>query len=356
MIEILARKVFVSLLKRPFLLALIFCVGCSAQSYSPETSKRIERQLRSNFNVPESVKITVSEPKPSTEFQGMSALSVTFESGERKSTQEFLLSKDGKTLYRLGKIDVSQEAYERTVKKDEDAKLKQMEMMKKIDIVTRPYRGNKDAKVTMIVYDDFQCPYCAQMYRTLFNDVAKNYSDSVRIVFKDFPLIQIHPWAKRAAIDSNCLAEQSNDAYWDFADYVHNNQGAIAPTRDTQAANANLDKAALESGKRHGADSSILQACLKSQPDAALNASIKEAEGLEVEATPTMFIGGKRLEGAIDASELSATLDAALRDAGQPVPSKPVTNANNNNSPVSPANPAAPAKDSSPSSVTNSKK
>ena len=346
-----------SLLKRPFLLALIFCVGCSAQSYSPETSKRIERQLRSSFNVPEGVKITVGEPKPSTDFQGMSAVSITFENGERKSTQEFLLSKDGKTLYRMGKIDISQEAYERTVKKDEDAKQKQAELMKKIDVTTRPYRGNKDAKVTMIVYDDFQCPYCAQMYRTLFPDVAKNYADSVRIVFKDFPLMQIHPWAKRAAIDSNCLAEQSNDAYWDFADYVHNNQGNIAPNRDMQAANGNLDKAALESGKRHGADPTILEACIKSQPDAALKASIKEAESMEVEATPTMFIGGKRMEGAVEASELRATLDAALRDAGQPVPVVATSDAPSKDKAAAPAaNPSAPPAKVPAPPATDSKK
>jgi protein-disulfide isomerase len=334
--------------KRPLLLALVFCVGCSAQSYSPETSKRIERQVRSYFNVPETVKLTVGQPKSSSDFPNFETVPITFQNGERKTTQDFLLSKDGKTLFRLAKIDISPAAYELTVKQDEEAKKKQLELMKKIDTAGRPYRGNKDAKVMMIVYDDFQCPYCAQMYRTLFNDVAKNYADNVRIVFKDYPLFQIHPWAKRAAIDSNCLAEQSNDAYWDFADYVHNHQGAIAPNRDLQAANANLDKIALDSGKKRGVDPSILQACLKAQPENALNASVKEAESMQVEATPTMFIGGKRLEGAVDASELKAVLDAALRDAGQPSPAVAATTEKENTS--------AATKDAESPPATNSKK
>ncbi|MBV9087309.1 MAG: hypothetical protein JOY79_07490, partial [Acidobacteriaceae bacterium] len=76
------------LLKRPWFLALVFCVGCSAQSYSPETSKRIERQVRSYFNVPDGVKVTVGQPKASSDFPNYDSVPITFDSGARKTTQD----------------------------------------------------------------------------------------------------------------------------------------------------------------------------------------------------------------------------------------------------------------------------
>jgi protein-disulfide isomerase len=337
---LLSRTVLVPLLKRPLWLALIFCVGCSAQSASPDVSKRIERQVRSHYNVPNSVQITVGAVKPS-EFPNYDTVAITFDGAGRKNVQEFLLSKDGKSLLKMSRIDISPEAYEATLKRDVDTRQKQAELMKKIDIAGRPFRGAKDPKVSVVVYDDFQCPYCAEMYRTLFSDVMKTYGDRVRIVFKDYPLFQIHPWAKRAAIDANCLAEQSNDAYWDFADYVHANQKDVSgATRDVAVSQAKLDSSAVEAGKRHNVDAYILQTCLKTQPDAALNASVKEADSLGVQATPTLFINGEKLEGAVDVAEVRAVLDRALREAGQP----PAAMANSSNPPPAAPQPADPKK------------
>jgi protein-disulfide isomerase len=157
------------------------------------------------------------------------------------------------------------------------------------------------------------------MYQTLFANNLKEYEDRVKIILKDFPLFEIHPWAKRAAIDSNCLAEQSNDAYWDFSDYVHAKQGEISgPNRDMNAAFARLDNAALDSGRKHSVDSHILQSCLKSQPDAQLNASVKEADALGVSSTPTLFVNGDKISGALTESELRQEIQAALRGIEQP--------------------------------------
>ena len=126
---------------------------------------------------------------------------VKFSYGEQTQTREFLLSKDGKTLISVMKMDLTRDP--------------QAEMMAKIDLKGRPVRGNKDAKVTVVVYDDFQCPYCSRMHQTL-NDVLKSYGDRIKVVYKDFPLMEIHPWAERAAIDSDCLAKQSADALLGF--------------------------------------------------------------------------------------------------------------------------------------------
>ncbi len=304
--------------KRPVWLVVLFCLGCSAQSLSPEANQRIERQVRAHFKVPDAVTVTVGTPKPS-EFTGYDTLPITFDGGGQKNTHEFLLSKDGKKLLRLTNIDITPEAYAKTLVQNAETRRRQAELMKKINVAGRPWRGAASPKVTIIVYDDFQCPYCAVMYQTLFADSMKEYADRVRVVLKDFPLFEIHPWAKRAAIDSNCLAEQSNDAYWDFSDYVHANQKEISgPNRDVNASFARLDKAALDAGKKHKLDANILQSCLKAQPDTLLNASVKEADTLGVSSTPTLFINGDKTSGALTETELRSEIQAALRNSEQP--------------------------------------
>ncbi len=310
--------VFVDFFKRPVWLVVLFCLGCSAQSLSPEANQRIERQVRAHFKVPDAVTVTVGTPKPS-EFTGYDTLPITFEGGGQKNTHDFLLSKDAKKLLSVTDIDITPEGYAKTLARNAETRREQAELMKKINVTGRPWRGAASPKVSIIVYDDFQCPYCAMMYRTLFADSLKEYTDRVRIVFKDFPLFEIHPWAKRAAIDSNCLAEQSNEAYWDFSDYVHANQKDVSgPGRDVNASFARLDNAALDAGRKHSLDGNILQSCLKSQPDALLNASVKEADTLGVSSTPTLFINGDKTSGALTETELRSEIQAALRNAEQP--------------------------------------
>ncbi len=304
--------------KRPVWLVVLFCLGCSAQSLSPEANQRIGLQVRAHFKVPDAVAVTVGTPKPS-EFTGYDTLPITFEGAGQKNTHDFLLSKDGKKLLRLTDIDITPEGYAKTLAKNAETRREMSELMKKINVTGRPWRGAASPKVTIIVYDDFQCPYCAVLYRALFADSLKEYTDRVRIVFKDFPLFEIHPWAKRAAIDSNCLAEQSNDAYWDFSDYVHANQKDVSgPGRDVNASFARLDAAALDAGRKHNLDGTILQSCLKSQPDALLNASVKEGDTLGVSSTPTLFINGDKTTGALTEIELRSEIQAALRNAEQP--------------------------------------
>jgi protein-disulfide isomerase len=77
---------------------------------------------------------------------------------------------------------------------------------------------------------------------------------------------------------------------------------------------------ALMQGQRHNVDSTRLAACLKAQNEDQVRASMKEADSLGVNATPTLFINGQKIDGAVPINELRAALDTALRDAGQPVP------------------------------------
>jgi len=341
----------VDFFKRPVWLMVLFCLGCSAQSLSPEANQRIESQVRAYYKVPDAITITLGALK-SSPYSGFDTLPITFDGAGQKNTHEFLLSKDGKRLVRMLDIDISPEGYAKTTAKFAAARLEHAELMKKINVTGRPWRGAASPKVTIIVYDDFQCPYCAMMYRSLFADSLKEYNDRVRIIFKDFPLFEIHPWAKRAAIDSNCLAEQSNDAYWDFSDYVHANQKEISgPGHDLPGSFARLDSAALQAARKHQLDATILQSCLKSQPDAQLNASVKEGDALGLTATPTVFINGDKTSGALTEVELRSEIQAALRNADLPVvaavPAPTVVPA--------PAVPASPAPAQAPAAPASSK-
>ena len=131
-----------------------------------------------------------------------------------------------------------------------------VEVMSKINLDHRPWKGNKDAKVVIVSYDDFQCPFCSRMHQTLFGDIFKSYGDKVKIVYKDFPLYSIHPWAGHAAVDGNCLAEQNNNAYWSFADYMHTSGRDISGERKAVAEQFEaVDNITRDQGRKFDLDS-----------------------------------------------------------------------------------------------------
>ncbi len=295
-------------LRRATLVLLIVCLGCSAQSMSPEVARRIEQQVRIFYTIPARVKVILGPVKPS-DFPNYDALTITFDGGDKKQTYDFLLAKDGKTLLRMTKLDLSRDPY--------------AEVMKKIDVSGRPTRGNAKAKVIAINYDDFECPFCSRMHQTLFPDLLKEYGDRVEFIYKDFPLAEIHPWATHAAVDANCLAAQSQDAYWDFADYIHANQKEVNSEKGHDGQFAALDRLTMEQGQKHNLDGAKLQACIKAQQDDKVKASVHEGEALGVEATPTMFVNGEQVDGALSISELRAVLDRALVEAGETPPAHP---------------------------------
>ena len=292
--------------RRSILILVLVCLGCSAQSVPPDQVVRIERQVRTYYSIPAAVKITVGPLRPS-EFPNYDALTVHMDSPEKKADYDFLLSRDGKTLLRMTKLDLTKDPY--------------AENARKISVGDRPVRGKKDAKVVVVNYDDFQCPFCSRMHQTLFPAILKEYGDRVEFVYKDYPLAEIHPWATHAAVDANCLAAQNGDAYWDLADYLHSNQreiSAAGQTRDLQF--AALDRLTTEQGQKHNLDQTKLQFCIKAQNDDAVKASLHEGDSLGVNATPTIFVNGQEIDGVISASEFRTVLDAALQQAGVPLP------------------------------------
>src|SRR5271165_6215547 len=303
----MVRRFLVTTIRRSFLILLLICLGCVAQSAPPDLARKIERHVRAFYNMPTDVKVTVGAIVPSTEWPGYDAVSVTIDGGDGKQKDyKFLLSKDRNTMLRLTKFDLTKDPF--------------AELMSKIDINGRPIRGAKSAKVVVVNFDDFQCPFCSRMHQTLFPELLKEYGDRVEFIYKDYPLIEIHPWAMHAAVDANCLAAQNNEAYWDFADHIHASQQEVNAERGRDAQFAALDRLTTEQGQKHNLDQAKLQSCIKAQNESGIKASMHGAEDVGVTATPTLFVNGQEMDGAVPVSEVRAALDLALQQAGVPLP------------------------------------
>jgi protein-disulfide isomerase len=242
----------------------------------------------------------------SSEIPNYESVVVTIDNAGKKQDLTFLVSKDHVSMMRVIKFDLSKDPFAET--------------MSKIDTSGRPVRGAKTSKVVVVNFDDFECPFCSRMHQTLFPQILKEYGDRVTFVYKDYPLVEIHPWATHAAVDANCLVAQNNDAYWDFADYIHANQREVNSEKTPAAKTDALDRLTMLQGQKHNLDVVKLQSCIKAQDETAVKASMKEAEGIGVEATPTLFINGQKIDGAVPVSEVRAALDQALKDANLPVP------------------------------------
>jgi len=296
----------VTLIRRSLFVLLLVCLGCVAQSAPPDVARKVEHQVRAFYNVPAEVKVTVGAITPGADLPGYDTVSVNLDGDGKQKEYKFLLSKDRATMMRVTKFDLTKDAF--------------AELMSKIDVAGRPTRGAKSAKVVVVNFDDFQCPFCSRMHQTLFPEILQEYGDRVTFIYKDDPLTEIHPWALHAAIDANCLAAQSGDAYWDFADYIHANKKEVDNEKTPSARFDAVDKMTMLQGQKHNLDGTKLQSCVKAQNEDAVRASMKEADGLGINGTPALFINGQRIDGAVPAGEVRAALDAALKDAGEPMP------------------------------------
>src|SRR6202163_3988629 len=194
------RRFLVILIRRSLLILLLICLGCAAQSAPPDVARKVEHQVRAFYTIPPEVKVTVGAITPSTEMPGYDAVSVNIDGGDGKQKDyKFLLSKDRGIMLRVTRFDLAKDPF--------------LEVMSKIDVTGRPSRGPKSAKVVVVNFDDFECPFCSRMHETLFPQIFKEYGDRVTFIYKDDLLAEIHPWAIHAAVDANCLSAQNPDAY-----------------------------------------------------------------------------------------------------------------------------------------------
>lgn len=281
----------------------------SGTPIDPALKRKIELQIRNRFtNLPPSVTFDIHDRKAS-DLAGWDQLSVDLITTRGKQPLTLYISQDNKQLAHIERFNLDK-VPGANIKTD-----------------GRPVRGNPNAKVSVISFDDFQCPYCAVMHQKLFPALLNEYGDRVKFIYKDYPLESIHPWAVHAAVNANCIGEQKSDAYWDYADFIHAKQQTITKNdkgdrRPQVEQFARLDDAARDSAKKFNLDADKLNACIKKQDDTAVRASMKEGEALDVDGTPTLFINGERIGGDTDVDNVRAILDRALVAAGEQPPQR----------------------------------
>lgn len=296
------------------LLVIALTAGCRAQSNQPSgtdpvLNRRIEVLVRSQYDMPPDVTIALGARTPS-QFTGYDTLPVTISRNSKSQVINFLISSDNTKLVHFDTLDLT--------KDPADA----------ISIAGRPIRGNPNAKVTLVNFDDLECPYCARLHAELFPATLEHYKDLVRFVYKDDPLSDMHPWAMHAAVDANCLAAQSGDVYWTYVDYLHAHGDEITgQDRDLKKSFAALDRVALQEATLAKLDEAALSACVAKQDETQIRASAKSADALGIDGTPAVYVNGERVNGgAVPQDQLWMVIDRALRAAGeQPPPVQPPT-------------------------------
>ena len=282
-----------------FASALVLAAGCgrggpaTEPATSDETiSQRVIDYFQKTVTTPGiTFKVTKVEE---SEVPGWRKGNLQASLGQQTQDVAFYVSREGKYLFRGDAIDLSVDP------------LKQV--MDKIALDGQPTRGPKDAKVTIVEYSDFQCPFCARVYTTL-ETVLKDYGDKVRFVFKNYPLSSMHPWAEDGALASECAFKQGNDQFWAMYDGLFSKQGEI--TKE------NLKEKATEIASAGGMDIAKFQECLDGkQALDAVKTDQSEATGLGVQSTPTFFVNGRRLNGAQTPESFKQLIDQQLGAQG----------------------------------------
>lgn len=280
----------------------------SDAALTSKVNRNIELTLRDRLQIPPEYVIHIGKRTPST-TPGFDTLPVFFELPGRpdhSQNLDFLISKDNKTLERISRWEIP----------SNPASL--------VPAGNRPVRGNPNAKVTLVNFDDLECPYCAKLHSELFPDTLDHYKGLIKIVYRDMPIEQLHPWAMHAAVNANCLAAQSGESYWSYVDYLHTHgEDITGPDRDVKKSDAALDKAALEQGQKDKLDAGKLQACVAKQDEAPIRDEMKLSDTLNINQTPTLYVNGEMIAGALPKSVLWQTIDRALKAEGVTPPPNP---------------------------------
>ncbi len=175
----------------------------------------------------------------------------------------------------------------------------------KVDTAGSMSIGPATAPVTLVEFSDFQCPYCAN-FRTTLQQVLEKYGDRVRLVFRNFPLSQIHPFAQKAAEAGLCAGDQGR--FWEMHDLMFQTQGQLKED-DLRAKAAQLKL-----------NTETFNSCLASGQNAArVNQDLIAGARLGISGTPGLFINGRFVQGAVPFGNIAKIIDEELKSTTQPV-------------------------------------
>lgn len=179
-----------------------------------------------------------------------------------------------------------------------------------VSVAGAPVRGSDKASVTIIEFSDFHCPYCKQVQPTL-SRILSDYGDRVRLAYRDFPLDQLHPSARKAAEAARCANDQGK--FWEFHDKLYAGGTDASPEALTRIA------------KEIDMDLVAFQQCVAiGKHQSAINRDIQEASSLGITGTPAFFINGRLVSGAQAYEGFAQIIDEELgRTAQKPTITSP---------------------------------
>jgi len=167
-----------------------------------------------------------------------------------------------------------------------------------LSIAGEPFKGSEKARVTIVKFEDFQCPFCKQVQPT-FNELLSRYNGKVRLVHKDLPLESLHPQARQAAEAGRCAYEQGK--FWEYHDklYANSPKGSIDDLKSY--------------AKEVGLNVDSFDRCLASgKYKAVVQTDLNEGAQLGLTGTPTFFINGREISGNQPLEAFEAIIDEEL--------------------------------------------
>jgi protein-disulfide isomerase len=247
------------------------------------------------------VAVTIDDAKESKELPGFLDVSVHLTYNGAAQVQRFFVSKDGKKVFQAEVYDINKNPFQANIDK--------------LDVKGAPSLGPADAPVTVVIFSDFQCPMCKQEADVIHKQISTVFPDKVRVYFRDFPLEQLHNWARPAALAGRCVYKLNPASFWDYHDWIYENQNYIGLD--------NLNSKIQEFATAKNLDGMLLSRCIESKSTAPeVNASVAVGTSLGLNATPTLFINGRKLEGAVPWETVQAIIKAELDHQAAAAPAK----------------------------------
>jgi len=274
--------------------AIVFLFTTLLAAQAPKKSAldkpTLEAYLRHLVPYPGTVKIEVGDPSPST-LAGFSQVRVLASVGERFKQHVFEVSADGQRFFEATVHEIGQNPF--------------AEDLAKLKTEFQPSLGTAGAPVTLVLFSDFQCSYCREQSRLLRENLIKAYPQEVRLFFKDYPLEQIHPWARAGSMAARCVFRQNAAAFWDFHDYLFDKQSEFT--------SANLKEKSTAWVTSKGLNAAQFTSCFDTKAtEKEVDRNLADGRAVQVNSTPTLFVNGRRLAGVLEWTSLKTVIDLEL--------------------------------------------
>lgn len=277
----------------------VICAAGAPGPAAPKINKpKLETYLRYIEGYTAGVKLSIDDPTPSA-YKGVSRVIVHLSMGAQKlGDRLYYVTADGDRFISGTVWELNENPF--------------------LDILERlptdgPSFGPANAKVTVVVFSDFECPYCRDFAKTVRDNIPKNYPTDVRVIFEDYPIDSIHPWARTASEAAHCLADQSAAAFWAFHDWDFEHQGEIDNWFKHPETAKNLRDQTLAIARQQNLDAAKVATCIDTHATAKqVEESLRSGRALQVQQTPTLFINGRMIPGAVAWKTLDAVIQLEL--------------------------------------------